>query len=66
MHGVDVAANEDQASHLKPSICIPADLDRQTVADEFIYLMSLGNGTFEKEKAVLLVGGVLMTLYPCA
>ena len=62
MDGVKVAAD---ASHLKPSICIPADLDRQTVASEFIYLMGEGNGAFDKEKAAFLVGGVLMTLYPC-
>lgn len=62
MDGVKVAAN---ASHHKPSICIPAGLERQTVADEFIYLMGAGNGTFDKEKAAFLVGGVLMTLYPC-
>ena len=62
MDGVKVAAN---ASQLKPSICIPADLDRQTVASEFIYLMGEGNGAFDKEKAAFLVGGVLMTLYPC-
>jgi len=62
MDGVKVAAN---ASHQKPSICIPADLERQTVADEFIYLMGAGNGAFDKEKAAFLVGGVLMTLYPC-
>src|SRR5690242_12412309 len=46
MDGVKVAAN---ASHLKPSICIPADLDRETVANAFIYLMGAGNGAFEKE-----------------
>jgi hypothetical protein len=65
MNGVQVAANVAQKSHLKPSICIPADLDRQTVANEFIYLMGAGNGAFEKEKAAFLIGGVLMTLYPC-
>jgi hypothetical protein len=62
MDGVKVAAN---TSHQKPSICIPADLERQTVADEFIYLMGAGNGAFDKEKAAFLVRGVLMTLYPC-
>ena len=62
MDGVKVAAN---ASHVEPSTCIPADLDRQTVADEFIYLMGAGKGAFDKEKAAFLVGGVLMTLYPC-
>jgi len=62
MDGVKVASD---ASHRKPSICIPADLDRQTVASEFIYLMGEGNGAFDKEKAAFLVGGVLMTLYPC-
>ena len=62
MDGVKVAAD---ASHLKPSICIPVDLDRQTVANEFIYLMGAGNGAFDKEKAAFLVGGVLLTLYPC-
>ena len=62
MDGMKVAAN---ASNQKPSICIPADLERQTVADEFIYLMGAGNGAFDKEKAAFLVGGVLMTLYPC-
>lgn len=62
MDGVKVASD---ASRLKPSICIPSDLDRQTVASEFIYLMGEGNGAFDKEKAAFLVGGVLMTLYPC-
>jgi hypothetical protein len=61
MDGVKVASN----ASLKPSICIPADLDRQTVASEFIYLMGEGNGAFDKEKAAYLVGGVLRTLYPC-
>ena len=61
MDDVKVASN----ASLKPSICIPADLDRQTVASEFIYLMGAGNGAFDKEEAAFLVGGVLMTLYPC-
>ena len=61
MDGVKVTSN----ASLKPSICIPVDLDRQTVASEFIYLMGEGNGAFNKEKAAFLVGGVLMTLYPC-
>lgn len=66
MDSAGAAAIAAQRSHLKPSICIPADLDRQTVVNEFIYLMGAGNGAFEKEKATFLVRGVLTTLYPCS
>lgn len=62
MDGVKLAANSSQ---LKPSICLPVDLERETVASEFIYLMGAGKGAFDKEKAAFLVGGVLKTLYPC-
>ena len=65
MDGIDVAAIAARKQQKPPSICLPADLDRQSVIDEFIYAMGTGKGAYDNEKASVVLGALLMETAPC-
>lgn len=64
MDGVNAAAITARSQHKQPAICLPPELDRETVIAKLAYAMGSVQGAVDRQVAAVVRGALLASSYP--